>query len=336
MKLYFEFFVKKILQNKLAMLTQEKVLNFLKHNPALTVSTLEKEAGIPKGTIAQTLAGTRNLSEKHLVALAPILAKYGYSDNLYEKARVISIINHKGGVGKTTTTSSLGEALARRGFKVLLVDLDPQGNLSQILGIDNPEVQVAQALLSYDVALPVVEISENLFLAPSDIELADAELQLILSVGGDLRLKNKLQPILERFDYVLIDCPPSLNKLTISAMNASNSCLITLLPEMSAVKGLNSLLQRVMEVKTNLNSDLMVDGIVFTMVKKNSVHDGIKENVKNSVPFKVFKTEIKHLVDFQKSQVVQSPIAQFADTSEAAKNYRDFCEEFIQYLQIVK
>lgn len=318
------------------MLTQENVINFLRHNPALTVSTLEKEAAIPKGTVAQTLAGTRNLSEKHLTALFPILSKYGYSDSLYEKARVISIINHKGGVGKTTTTSSLGEALARRGFRVLLIDLDPQGNLSQILGVDSPENQVAQALLNHAILLPIVEISKNLFLSPSDIELADAEIQLILSVGGDLRLKNKLQPILSQFDYVLIDCPPSLNKLTISAMNASNSCLITLLPEMSAVKGLNSLLQRVMEVKTNLNAELVVDGIVFTMVKKNSVHEGIKENVKSSVPFRVFNTEIKHLVDFQKSQILQSPIAKFSDNSEAAKNYRDFCDEFIQYLQVVK
>ncbi|MDF7819925.1 AAA family ATPase [Runella sp. MFBS21] len=318
------------------MISQKEVLNFLKHNPALTITALEKEASIPKGTIAQALTGTRNLAEKHLIALYPILTKYGYSDSLYEKARVISIINHKGGVGKTTTTSSLGEALARRGFRVLLVDLDPQGNLSQILGVDSPESQVAHALLNHHTPLPIVEISDNLSLSPSDIELADAEIQLILSVGGDLRLKNKLQPLLTQFDYVLIDCPPSLNKLTISAMNASNSCLITLLPEMSAVKGLNSLLQRVMEVKTNLNADLKVDGIVFTMVKKNSVHDGIKENVKENVPIRVFKTEIKHLVDFQKSQIVQKSIAKFSDNSEAAKNYRDFCNEFIDYLQIVK
>ncbi|RDB02520.1 ParA family protein [Runella aurantiaca] len=318
------------------MISQKEVENFLKHNPALTVSALEKEAGIPKGTIAQALAGSRNLAEKHLTALFPILTKYGYSSSLYEKARVISIINHKGGVGKTTTTSSLGEALAKRGFKVLLIDLDPQGNLSQILGVENPEVQVAHALLNHAQPLPIIEISENLYLSPSDIELADAEIQLILSVGGDLRLKNKLQPLLTEFEYVLIDCPPSLNKLTISAMNASNSCLITLLPEMSAVKGLNSLLQRVMEVKTNLNSELKVDGIVFTMVKKNSVHDGIKENVKENVPIRVFRTEIKHLVDFQKSQILQRPIAKFADNSEAAKNYRDFCDEFIDYLQIVK
>lgn len=318
------------------MITQQKVHNFLKHNPALTITTLEKEAFLPKGTITQSIHGTRKLSEKHLLALNPVLVRYGFSNSLYEKARVISIINHKGGVGKTTTAASLGEALALSGFKVLLIDIDPQGNLSQILGVDSPEQQVSHALLNNEIPLPILPISENLFLSPSDIELADAEIQLILSIGGDLRLKNKLQTHLSEFDYVLIDCPPSLNKLTISAMNASNSCLITLLPEMSAVKGLNSLLQRIMEVKTNLNPELTVDGLVFTMVKKNTVHDGIKENVKQTVPFRVFNTEIKHLVDFQKSQIVQSTIAKFSDSSEAAKTYRDFSKEFIEYLQVVQ
>ncbi|KAB7725500.1 AAA family ATPase [Rudanella paleaurantiibacter] len=317
------------------MLTLESAKLFLKHNPALTVSVLEKESGLPKGTLSQGLLGSRNLNANHLTKLEPILNKYGYMEGLYTKARVIAVINHKGGVGKTTTTSSLGAALASRGFRVLLVDLDPQGNLSQILGVEQPKYQVAQALLT-DAPLPVVRISENLSLAPSDLELADAEVQLILKVGGDLRLKNKLRPLLPDFDYVLIDCPPSLGKLTTSAMNAANSCLITLLPEISAVKGVDSLLSRYMEVKENLNSELVIDGIVFTMVKKNTVHDGIKENVRQTVPCKIFNTQIKHLIDYQKSQVMQMPINAFAGNSEASKNYDDFCEEYIAYLQIVK
>lgn len=119
--------------------------------------------------------GTRTLNANHLAKLEPILNKYGYMEGLYTKARVIAVINHKGGVGKTTTTSSLGAALASRGFRVLLVDLDPQGNLSQILGVEQPESQVAHALLM-DAPLPVINVSENLSLAPSDLELADAEM----------------------------------------------------------------------------------------------------------------------------------------------------------------
>ena len=262
------------------MLTQENVINFLRHNPALTVSTLEKEAAIPKGTIAQTLAGTRNLSEKHLTALFPILSKYGYSDSLYEKARVISIINHKGGVGKTTTTSSLGEALARRGFKVLLIDLDPQGNLSQILGIDAPENQVAQALLNHAIPLPIVEISENLFLSPSDIELADAEIQLILSVGGDLRLKNKLQPILGAFDYVLIDCPPNLGFITRNGIEISDYYLIPTIPDTLSTYGIPQIVKTIHQFTTERKLSIQCLGLVITKFdSRSNSHDRGKRNL---------------------------------------------------------
>lgn len=318
------------------MLSQELVLKFLRHNPALSVTSLEKEASLPKGTLLKTVNNERNLNEKHLNALLPILTKYGYSPNLYQNARVISIINHKGGVGKTTTTGSLGEALALRGFKVLMLDMDSQGNLSQILGIDSPEKQIVDALLKGE-ELPIVSIAPNLDLSPSDIDLAKAEIELIVSIGGVLRLKNKLSPLLHLYDYILIDCPPSLNALTSSALIASKSCLITLQPEMSAVKGLNSLLDRIYEIRTNLNPTLEIDGIVFTMVKKNSVHDGVKEHVRQSMTnFRVFKTEIKHLVDFQKSQIEQITISKFAENSEAAKLYAEFSTEFSNYLQIVK
>lgn len=318
------------------MLSQELVLKFLRHNPALSVTSLEKEASLPKGTLLKTVNNERNLNEKHLNALLPILTKYGYSPNLYQNARVISIINHKGGVGKTTTTGSLGEALSLRGFKVLMLDMDSQGNLSQILGIDSPEKQIMDALLKGE-ELPIVNIAPNLDLSPSDIDLAKAEIELIVSIGGVLRLKNKLSPLLHLYDYILLDCPPSLNALTSSALIASKSCLITLQPEISAVKGLNSLLDRIYEIRTNLNPTLEIDGIVFTMVKKNSVHDGVKEHVRQSMTnFRVFKTEIKHLVDFQKSQIEQITISKFAENSEAAKLYAEFSTEFSNYLQIVK
>lgn len=318
------------------MLSQELVLKFLRHNPALSVTSLEKEANLPKGTLLKTVNNERNLNEKHLNALFPILTKYGYSPTLYQNARVISIINHKGGVGKTTTTGSLGEALALRGFKVLMLDMDSQGNLSQILGIDSPDKQIMDALLNGE-ELPIVNIAPNLDLSPSDIDLAKAEIELIVSIGGVLRLKNKLSPLLHLYDYILIDCPPSLNALTSSALIASKSCLITLQPEISAVKGLNSLLDRIYEIRTNLNPTLEIDGIVFTMVKKNSVHDGVKEHVRQSMTnFRVFKTEIKHLVDFQKSQIEQITISKFAENSEAAKLYAEFSTEFSNYLQIVK
>ncbi len=318
------------------MLSNELTLKFLRHNPALSVSTVEKEAGLPRGTLTKAVNRERNLNDNHLGLLLPILTKYGFSPALYEHARTISIINHKGGVGKTTTTAYLGDALARKGFKVLIIDIDSQGNLSQILGVDLPEKQLVDTLLGNE-PLAVFPISENLDLIPSDIDLAKAEIELIISIGGVLRLKNKLVEVLPKYDYILIDCPPSLNALTASALIASKSCLITLQPEISSVKGLNTLLDRVQEIQTNLNPHLHIDGIVFTMVKRNSVHEGVKEHVREAMAnFRVFGTEIKHLVDFQKAQVEQKMISNYAENSEAARLYTDFCEEFISYLQVVK
>ncbi|WP_435357966.1 AAA family ATPase [Emticicia sp. SJ17W-69] len=315
---------------------QEQILKFIRHNPALSVSTLEKEAEIPRQTITRALNESRAIPEKHLNQLLPVITKYGYSPTLYQKARVISVVNHKGGVGKTTTTVSLGEAMANMGFKVLLIDLDPQGNLSQVLGIDLPEVQVADALLD-NATFPVINIDKNLDLSPSDIDLANVEMRFHELTGGEFRLKNRMSHLLENYDYIIIDCPPSLNKLTISALTASSSCLITLLPEMSAVKGLNSIWGKISEVRRDLNATLVIDGIVFTMVKRNTVHDGIKSHVKEEVAnVKIFESEIKHLIDFQKSQIAQNAIAKFAEGSEAAKCYKEFCDEYIAYLQIVK
>jgi chromosome partitioning protein len=312
------------------MLTQELLLRFLRRRNAISIATLEREAGLPKDTVAKALKGERNLSDKHLKLLLPVVTSYGFSTSLYEKARVVSVINHKGGVGKTTTTGYLGEAIAKKGFKVLLIDLDPQGNLSQIFDVDiQGESQVYHSLIKLE-NLSIYPIGENLSISPSDIELARAETELLNKVGGEQRLKILISRVSQDYDFILIDCPPSLNILTMSAMQASNSCLITLLPEMSALKGLNTLLERISEARQIFNPSLQVDGIIFTMVRKNTVHDGIKETVREIFPnIKVFKNEIKHLIAFQKAQIEQISIMAFDKDSEAAKCYEDFCNEYL-------
>lgn len=312
------------------MLTQETLLKFLKRRSAISIATLEREAGLPKNTLSGVLGKARNLSEKHLADLFPVVTKYGFSNEVFEKARVISVINHKGGVGKTTTTAYLGEALANKGFKVLLIDIDPQGSLSEVLNIKVGEKQVFHSLLNLEIPLAIQPVQTNLDIVPSDIELSTAEKELSNKIGGELRLKVAINKVSKNYDFILIDCPPSLNILTITAMQASNGCLITTLPEQLAYKGLVVLLERISEVRALLNPSLELDGIVFTMVKNNSIHREYKELIRQQFSnLKVFKSEIKHLIDFQKAMVDRLTISAFNKHSEAATSYENLGEEYL-------
>ena len=174
------------------MITTETVRKFLLSRPSINRSQLEKEAQIPATTIYKALEGIQAFSAKHLEKLEVAMRNYGFSENSFSKARSIAIINHKGGVGKTTTTINLGKALALLNYKVLLIDMDSQGNLSQCFGIHTPEKQVITSLISRE-PLPIIEIEQNIFLSPSDIEMATYEVKLITEVGSEMRLAKKFK-----------------------------------------------------------------------------------------------------------------------------------------------
>lgn len=311
------------------MTTHEQVVQFLRRNLALSASVLEKEAGLPASTLLKAVAGDRVLNTKHLTALYPVLLRYGYQDQ--PKARVISVVNHKGGVGKTTTTLNLGRALSRMNFRVLLIDMDSQGNLSQALGVDEPEKQVKHALLDNE-PLPILNISERYDLSPSDLELAYADLELVQVVGGVNQLRNAIAPLRSAYDYILIDCPPALNIFTNSALVASQSCLVTLQPEVSALKGINSLMDRIMQVRDRINHELTVEGIVLTMVDRRlKLHRDMIDYVhKNLSNFRIFKTEIRMNVALKESQVAQRDVFAYAKESHGAHDYLRLAQEFTQ------
>lgn len=311
------------------MITNTDVLAFFQKNPALSASVIEQEAGIATTTLTKALTGDRVLNAKHLAALYPVLKKYGYVDVASRKAKVISIANHKGGVGKTTTTLNLGKALSLLGHRVLLIDLDSQGNLSQVLGIEEPSKQVVHALLKNE-SLPIVSISENFDLAPSDLELANADLELVQAVGGVNQLKNVLTGLRAQYDYILIDCPPALNIFTNSALVASTSCLITLQPEASAMKGINNLFERITQVRDRINHELTVEGIVLTLVDKRlNVHRDMLNYIRGGVltNFTVFNAEIRLNVALKESQIAQQDIFTYAKDSHGAVDYRNLALE---------
>jgi chromosome partitioning protein len=308
------------------MTTHEQVIKFLQRNQALSVTVLEKEAGLPPTTLQKAVAGDRLLNKKHLAGLYPVLLRYGYQTA--PKARVISIVNHKGGVGKTTTTLNLGRGLTRLGYRVLLIDMDSQGNLSQALGVDEPQKQVKNALLDNE-PLPVVTIDEQYDLAPSDLELAYADLELVQSVGGVNQLRNAIAPLRNQYDYILIDCPPALNIFTNSALVASHACLVTLQPEASALKGVNSLLERITQVRDRINYELTIDGILLTMVDRRlKVHrDMINYIHQHLHHLRIFRTEIRLNVALKESQVAQRDIFKYAKDSNGAQDYLNLARE---------
>jgi len=312
------------------MITHEDVIAFLKNNPALSITALEKEAGLAISTLSKALKGGRTLNKKHLALLYPVLTKYGFSESTGKRASIISVVNHKGGVGKTTTTINLGKALSLLGKKVLVVDMDSQGNLSQSLGVDEPAEQVVHSLLQ-NKPLPAIPISQNFHLAPSDLELAYADLELVQAVGGVNQLRNALTPTRKQYDFILIDCPPALNIFTNSSLVASNSCIVTLQPEASAMKGLNNLFDRITQVQERINYGLRVEGLVFTLVDKRlKVHqDMISYIAQRLESFRIFRTQIRMNVTLKESQLAQQDIFTYDKHSNGASDYMALAKEML-------
>lgn len=313
-----------------AMLTHDEVYAFLKKKSTLSHSGLTKESGLPTGTLAKAMNGQRKLTESHLRALEPVLIQYGIENYRSRQATVLSIVNHKGGVGKTTTTINLGKGLTNRNQSVLLIDMDSQGNLSQSLGIHNPQQQLLQAL-TQSMAMPVLTLSDAYHVVPSDLELSKAEAELIKTPSGVLRFRNALSPLLAKYDYILIDCPPSLNIYTYSALVASTAALVVLEPEASAVKGMYNLLELIRDIQESFNPRLKVEGIVMAQVNPQLVlHRELMGKVRDDLkgqPF--FKTEIRQNVAIAESQYVGKTIFDYKLNSTGATDYQSLADEVL-------
>lgn len=258
------------------------------------------------------------------------MLRYGLVNFRTRKATVISVVNHKGGVGKTTTTINLGRALSLQGYRVLVMDIDSQGNLSQSLGVDNPEEQLYQTLVNH-TPLPIIPVMDQYDLVPSNLELAKYERDLTHSPSGTLRLRAAIAPILDKYDYILIDCPPALNVFTNSALIASTSTLIVLEPETSAVKGINNMFELVSEIRQYFNDKLFVEGIVLTRVDRRLVlHREIIQSVRADLSdFTIFDTEIRLNAALKESQYAQVDIFRYNSQSTGATDYLRLAKELI-------
>lgn len=246
--------------------------------------------------------------------------------------RIVAIANQKGGVGKTTTSVNLGAALAELGFHVLVVDLDPQGNATTGLGIDARNFEISM----YDVIMRDASLEDcieptstkNLFVAPATIDLAGAEIELVPAFSRELKLKRAIETIIDDFDFVMIDCPPSLGLITINGLAAASEVLVPIQCEYYALEGLSQLVRNVHLVASNLNNGLDVSTIVLTMYDaRTKLSDQVAAEVRQYFGNKVCRNIIPRTVRLSEAPSFGQPITAFDPSSRGAIAYRELAKE---------
>lgn len=248
--------------------------------------------------------------------------------------KVIAIANQKGGVGKTTTSINLSTVLAKRNKKVLMIDADPQGNATSGFGIEKEFESSVYDVLINDISMKATILQtniKNLYICPSDINLAGAEVELVSMMSREQRLKEKLEEVRDMFDYVIIDCPPSLGLITLNAFTAANSVLIPVQCEYYALEGLGQLINTINLVKKHLNKDLDIEGALLTMFDtRTNLSKQVVDEVNKYFENKVFKTVIPRNVKLSEAPSYGLPIALYDPRSKGAKCYEKFGRELIK------
>lgn len=250
--------------------------------------------------------------------------------------RIIAIANQKGGVGKTTTAINLSACLAEIGKKTLTIDMDPQGNTTSGLGIDKNEVSnTVYELILDDISMEECiqsSIMDNLSVIASNMNLSGAEVELISMENKEFLLKDKVALIKEYYDFIIIDCPPSLNLLTINAMTTADTVLVPIQCEYYALEGLSQLIHTIDLIKERLNTDLEIEGVVFTMFDgRTNLSLQVVENVKENLDRNIYKTIIPRNVRLAEAPSYGMPINMYDTRSSGAEAYRLLAEEVVLY-----
>lgn len=249
--------------------------------------------------------------------------------------KIIAVANQKGGVGKTTTAVNLSACLAEQGKKTLVIDMDPQGNTTSGFGIDKDEVEYS----IYDVLINDIPLSsaiintkyKKLDVCPSNIHLSGAEIELVSVDKREFKLKTAFESVNEKYDYIIIDCPPSLSLLTVNAFAASNSVLIPIQCEYYALEGLSQLTQTIKIVRKGINTELDIEGVVLTMFdSRTNLSIEVVEEVKKALPHKVCKTIIPRNVRLSEAPSFGVPVIEHDTHSKGAMCYRELAKEIIK------
>lgn len=243
--------------------------------------------------------------------------------------KTICILNNKGGVGKTTSVLNIGGGLSLRGYKVLMIDLDQQMNLTLSTGIGEPERDI-YGTLTGRYRLSPVQVAENLYLVPSSRELKHIETEFSNRIGGQVRLRKILSEV-EGFDFCLIDCPPSLGLLSINAMTTSQEIIVPLTPEFYSIQGVLTLTDAINEVRETLNPDLTLSGILITLYNKQKiVHREFADKIQETFGDIVYPTRVRSSVAIEECPTQGQDVFRYDPNSNGAKDYSEVVEEFLR------
>jgi chromosome partitioning protein len=249
---------------------------------------------------------------------------------------IVSLLNHKGGVGKTTSAINIGAGLVELGKKVLLIDLDPQANLTLSLGIPRQRVTIYEALRGESELEPFT-VKENMDVITSSLDLSGAEMELINEAGREYILRELFEPMTEIYDYVIIDCPPSLGLLTLNALTCSRYVIIPLQTEFLALQGLAKIKQVIDKVKFRLNKNLDIGGVVATMYDSRRIlNRDVVETIHKYFGEKVFKTYIRDNVALAEAPAQRKDIFEYQPKSVGAKDYLNLCHEILARMETAK
>ena len=253
--------------------------------------------------------------------------------------RIIAIANQKGGVGKTTTSINLSSCIAAKGKKVLVVDIDPQGNTTSGYGIEKNDLDnTIYELMLGDCSIEdciIKDVIENISILPSNVNLAAAEIELIGVDKKEYILKNEIDWVKDRYDYIIIDCPPSLSLLTVNAMTTADSVLVPIQCEYYALEGLGQLINTINLVKKHLNKNIEIEGALLTMYDaRTNLSNQVVKEVKKYFDNKVYKTVIPRNVRLSEAPSYGMPITEYDARSKGAKSYEKFTKEFLKINEV--
>lgn len=244
--------------------------------------------------------------------------------------QIISILNHKGGTAKTTTTLNLGKALNLLGYKTLLIDLDPQANLSQSLGIEEEQETITEVFNQSLEKLPIKRVGESFHLVPASLELSAVEASLYMNIRSYMLLKKKLEPVQNSYDFILIDCPPNLGIFTQNALIASGQVLITIQAQYLALKGLKTVYSLIASIRENLNHSIAVLGIVVVQVNHTKLNREIIQSLRDNFQDKVFESHIRQNISLAEASLNRKDIFTYSPESYGAVDYMNLAKEILK------